>query len=176
MIAIVSLTALLLTTQPVRYPGENGPFSSKRAAVDAGVAALRARATAEDWQCEWLAMISRDRQGRWWHTSPKTGSEVAPNTCEVTYSSREIRRPGSTLVATVHTHPRGDVFPDPRPNPPDNRNSHEMFVVRSDGRTWRFAPRSFIPTPYGAATVAGRTTETRCSRTGSAHRHGRRPA
>ncbi len=135
----------------VRYPGENGPFASKRAAVADGLTVLRARADAEDWGCEWLILISRDRYGRWWHTSPKTGREVAPNMCEVAYSSAEIRRPGSTLVATAHTHPRGDLFPDPRPDPPDNRNGHEMFLLRSDGQVWRFGPHSRAARPYSAA-------------------------
>jgi hypothetical protein len=179
MTALLSLVALVLANPPGapdvvqqrhayyarHYAGENGPFPSKSAALDAGLAVLRLRATAEDWGCEWLILISRDRYGRWWHTSPKTGSEVAPNQCEVTYSSAEIPRPGSQLFATAHTHPRGDLFPDPRPDPPDNRNDHEMFVLRSDGGVWRFAPRSFTPVRYVSG--AGRTTGRRCSRNGS---------
>jgi hypothetical protein len=163
MAVLFPVVALLLVNQPfasngggaqrrayyaVRYPSENGPFPSKRAAVGAALAALHARADAEDWGCEWLSLISRDRYGGWWHTSPKTGSEVAPNQCEVAYSSAEIRRPGSRLAATAHTHPRGDLFPDPRPDPEDNRNDHEMFLLRSDGQAWRFAPHSFAATPY----------------------------
>lgn len=133
----------------LRYAGENGPFRSKPAAVHAGLMALYSHAEAERWGCEWLIMLSRDRYGAWWYSTPKTGHEIAPNQCEVSYASTEIRRPGSTLVATAHTHPKGDLLPDPRPNPPDNQNAHPMFLVRSNGTIWYFAPRSTTPTEYG---------------------------
>jgi hypothetical protein len=132
-----------------RYQGEHGPFASQQQAIDASLTMLYKHAEAERWGCEWLTLQSRDRYGRWWYSTPKTGHAAGPNQCEVRYSSAELRRPDSTLVGTAHTHPRGDVFPDPRPKPPDNQNPHPMLLVRSDGSIWHFPPASTTPTLFG---------------------------
>ena len=133
----------------VRYPGEQGPFKRRQQAVDAAVLALSARARSEEWWTEWLALIFHDRYGKWWHSLPKEGRVVSVGQCAVSYSAREIRRPGSTLVSTAHTHPRGDLFPDPRPDSPDNRNAQEMFLLRSDGGVWFFKPHDRRGSLYG---------------------------
>lgn len=162
-----------------RYGGENGPFVSRHRAIDASLTMLFQHAEAEDWGCEWLSLLSRDRYGRWWFSTPKTGHAAGPNQCEVSYSSAEIRRPDSRLVSTAHTHPRGDVFPDPRPNPPDNRNSHPMFLVRSDGRIWHFPARSTTSTLCGQVVKdRGRltiTTQVPATPRGRSATRGRRP-
>jgi hypothetical protein len=137
------------------YPNEHGPFVRRQDAIEAGLFALHARAEAGDWGCEWLTMFTRDRYGKWWYTTPKEGGEAGPGECQVSYSSREVRRPGSTLVATAHSHPRGDVFPDPRPDPDDNRNAQEMFLLRSDGNVWHFGPRQTRATLYGRMAADG---------------------
>lgn len=131
------------------YPDEHGPFARRQDAVDAALLALHAHAETERWWTEWLTLVTRDRYGKWWHTSPKEGRVLGARQCAVSYSASEVRRPGSTLVSTAHTHPRGDLFPDPRPSPPDNRNPHEMFLLRSDGNVWFFKPHETRTKLYG---------------------------
>jgi hypothetical protein len=133
----------------VHYPGEQGPFASRQQAIDAALLALNSHAESEKWWTEWLTLVTRDRYGKWWHSLPKEGQVLAARQCAVSYSISEVRRPGSTLVSTVHTHPRGDVFPDPRPRSPDNQNPHEMFLLRSDGNVWFFRPHQTRPKLYG---------------------------
>ena len=133
----------------IHYAGEHGPFASRQGAIDAALRALGGHAASESWWTEWLTLVTRDRFGKWWYSSPKEGQVLAARQCQVSYSIREIRRPGSTLVSTAHTHPRGDVFPDPRPTSPDNQNPHEMFLLRSDGNVWFFKPHEMRPKLYG---------------------------
>jgi hypothetical protein len=142
-------TAKRRTYYAVRYPGEKGPFVRQQEAIDAALLALSAHAESENWWTEWLTLVTRDRYGKWWHSPPKEGRVLAARQCQVSYSISEIRRPGSTLVSTAHTHPRGDLFPDPRPTSPDNRNPHEMFLLRSDGNVWFFRPHETTPKLYG---------------------------
>jgi len=144
----------------VRYPGEQGPFARHQEAVDAALRALGARAESENWWTEWLTLITRDRYGKWWYSPPKEGQVLAARQCQVSYSIREVARPGSTLVSTAHTHPRGDLFPDPRGEAsPDNQNPHEMFLLRSDGDIWFFRPHETRPKLYGR--LAGEAIESR---------------
>lgn len=133
----------------IHYPGEHGPFATRQEAIDAGLVALEVRAQAGAWSCEWLIFYTSDRYGAWWYSDPKEGHPVGAGTCEVAYSEREVRRPGSKLVATAHSHPRGDLFPDPRPRPPDNQNDHEMFLLRSDDNVWFFRPHDVQSSLYG---------------------------
>ena len=133
----------------VHYPGEHGPFADRGKAIDAALIALNGRATTGDWACEWLIIYSRDRYGAWWYNEPKEGHARGPNECVVSYSERELRRPGSRLMGTAHNHPRGDVFPDPRPSPLDNQNDQEMFLLRHDGGVWYFPPHETHPKLYG---------------------------
>lgn len=147
------------TYYAVHYPGEHGPFAQRQAAIDAALRALGARAESESWRTEWLTLVTRDRYGKWWHSLPKEGQVLAARQCQVTYSIREVGRPGSTLVSTAHTHPHGDLFPDPRATSPDNRNSHEMFLLRDDGNVWYFKPHDTRAKLYGR--VVGGALDTR---------------
>jgi hypothetical protein len=47
------------------------------------VLALNARAESEQWWTEWLALIFRDRYGKWWHSAPKEGRVVSVGLCAV---------------------------------------------------------------------------------------------
>jgi len=171
---VVGLGLLLGSSQPVaaddaaarrayyaaHYPGERGPFGGRQEAVDAALRALAAHAESEQWWTEWLTLITRDRYGKWWHSLPKEGQVLAARQCQVSYSIREVRRPGSTLVSTAHTHPRGDLFPDPRGEAsPDNQNPHGMYLLRSNGDVWFFRPHETRPKPYGR--LAAGVLETR---------------
>ena len=147
----------------VHYPGEQGPFTSRQEAIDAALRALGAHAESQRWWTEWLTLITRDRYGKWWHSPPKEGQVLAARQCQVSYSIREVQRPGSRLVSTAHTHPRGDLFPDPRAGAsPDNQNPHEMFLLRSDGDIWFFRPHETRPKLYGR--LAAGALETRYQR------------
>jgi hypothetical protein len=156
--ATVALVTARRAYYAVHYPGEHGPFAHRQEAIDAALRALAAQAESESWRTEWLTLVTRDRYGKWWHSLPKEGQVLAARQCQVTYSIREIGRPGSTLVSTAHNHPHGDLFPDPRASSPDNRNPHEMFLLRDDGNVWYFKPHDTRAKLYGH--VAGGALET----------------
>ena len=127
---------------PVRFR----PYVSMQAALhDALMASYWNQAAELPGEGEWGSMIYKDRYGLYWFTAPMRGVVLPDGSWITMLNTGSISRPGSTVVASEHTHPKGtshDPTGSGTTNGGDNQSDHPMFVIKGDDTVWYFPPNT----------------------------------
>src|SRR5690348_12227740 len=126
-------------------PSEVGPYVSMQAALhDALMASYWNQAAELPGEGEWGSMIYKDRYGLYWFTAPIRGVVLPDGSWVTMLNAGSISRPGSTVVASEHTHPKGTYDPtgSGTTNGGDNQSDHPMFVIKGDDTVWYFPPNT----------------------------------
>jgi hypothetical protein len=131
-----------------RYPGEVGPFETFTEVLHAGVNDLYYYNYMTRYTMEWGTVFFKDRYGKWWYTAAVTDMREDSVTLD---PNQLIRRPGSTVGASAHSHPQNDSQ-----SPTDNSSPYYMFVVQPDGLIYIYQP-SYDGTQNKKLKLYGRT-------------------